>query len=593
MNAPLTRQTTPLSSLTLWEGNVRKHNTKGDLSALADSIQSVGLLQPLVIFNEDDKLYVAAGQRRLLALQMLQREDRIPADFPVSVTILDKEAALEASLAENVIREDMHPADKFQAFDALLKSGLNATEIGNKFGISVKEVDKLLALGRVAPTILDAFRADELDLDQVMAFTLTQDQEEQLQVWGRFKDLHSWQKNASQIKAALTHDEIRATDARVKIIGGVEAYEAAGGSVRRDLFDERNAGYLTDPELLEKLVAQAVDATRQALLKEGWSNVELLEDFTWQDRDKMVEEQGKRPALTDEQKQELTRLQAQRDEMDELYEANDEEFTDEQRDQYEQLETAITAIEDRPKKYSLATLNRSNAYIVVGHSGIEIYRGFTSKKAMPKKKGAAAEEEAATPAKSPYSAALTGELSTEVTGAIQAELAKNPKLALVALSFDIIRDVGRVTGVHFSKAWPRSDSPASRSLESTEEQTRGNLPQDEQQLWDWLKQQDFETLAKIIAPEIARTMDAKRHGTDRIRQELNVPLRTYFTPAAANYFGKIGKPQIVADLLDMGAIFPVDVKNFEQMKKAELAGRAETAAAEKPEWIPAPMRLDI
>jgi hypothetical protein len=49
------------------------------------------------------------------------------------------------------------------------------------------------------------------------------------------------------------------------------AYEAAGGYVRRDLFsDDENAGYIADAELLQKLVAQKLDATAAEVQAEGW-----------------------------------------------------------------------------------------------------------------------------------------------------------------------------------------------------------------------------------------------------------------------------------------------------------------------------------
>jgi len=48
---------------------------------------------------------------------------------------------------------------------------------------------------------------------------------------------------------------IPSTDKRVQFIGGLAAYEQDGGSVKRDLFDARKAGYALDGALVEKLAA--------------------------------------------------------------------------------------------------------------------------------------------------------------------------------------------------------------------------------------------------------------------------------------------------------------------------------------------------
>jgi ParB family chromosome partitioning protein len=69
--------------------------------------------------------------------------------------------------------------------------------------------------------------------------------------------------HARGIRAALTHGEVPSSDKRVRFIGK-EAYLAAGGTIRRDLFDEEDDFYAHDEALLETLVAarlkEAADA---------------------------------------------------------------------------------------------------------------------------------------------------------------------------------------------------------------------------------------------------------------------------------------------------------------------------------------------
>jgi ParB family chromosome partitioning protein len=78
------------------------------------------------------------------------------------------------------------------------------------------------------------------------------------------------------IRSALTADEIPDTDKRVQFIG-LDAYEQAGGTVRRDMFGEDI--YVQDVSLLEKLVAEKLAAA--AISAGGWKWVETVSDLDY------------------------------------------------------------------------------------------------------------------------------------------------------------------------------------------------------------------------------------------------------------------------------------------------------------------------
>src|SRR4029077_3158681 len=105
----------PLNKLTAWEGNVRKTQSKG-IDELAASIAAHGLLQSLVVRKDGKKFAVVAGNRRLAALASLQKAGKIAAGFEVPCQVIENGAdATEISLAENTVRENMHPADECDA----------------------------------------------------------------------------------------------------------------------------------------------------------------------------------------------------------------------------------------------------------------------------------------------------------------------------------------------------------------------------------------------------------------------------------------------------------------------------------------------
>ena len=102
----------PLNKLTAWTGNVRKVQNRGGIDALAASIKAHGLQQNLVVRKDGKKFTVVAGGRRLKALQQLAKAGDIQATFAVPCRITEADNATELSLAENVMREEMHPDRK-------------------------------------------------------------------------------------------------------------------------------------------------------------------------------------------------------------------------------------------------------------------------------------------------------------------------------------------------------------------------------------------------------------------------------------------------------------------------------------------------
>lgn len=64
------------------------------------------------------------------------------------------------------------------------------------------------------------------------------------------------------------------TDPRARFVG-VKAYTEAGGQIERDLFQPEHEGYLLDPEKLDRLVAEKLEALAEEVRGEGWKWVEI------------------------------------------------------------------------------------------------------------------------------------------------------------------------------------------------------------------------------------------------------------------------------------------------------------------------------
>lgn len=104
----------PLSKLVANRNTPRRVKPERDAhKMLVASIRAHGLLEPLVVRPENGHFRVIAGDRRLAALRTLHRGEDVPV--PCIVRKVDAEEAQGLSLAENFVRERMHPLDEAEA----------------------------------------------------------------------------------------------------------------------------------------------------------------------------------------------------------------------------------------------------------------------------------------------------------------------------------------------------------------------------------------------------------------------------------------------------------------------------------------------
>jgi ParB family chromosome partitioning protein len=99
-----------------------------------------------------------------------------------------------------------------------------------------------------------------------MAFTVTDDRKRQVDV---YRSLQGWQRDdARHIRGCLTDETTSGKDKLAKFVG-LEAYQAAGGRVRSDLFGEDV--YLEDTALLHRLAGEKLEAEAERLRQDGWA----------------------------------------------------------------------------------------------------------------------------------------------------------------------------------------------------------------------------------------------------------------------------------------------------------------------------------
>jgi ParB family transcriptional regulator, chromosome partitioning protein len=266
----------PLDKLVLSPTNVHKTPaTAAEDAELEASIRSKGILQNLVVHAADGGLYeVDAGGRRLKILQKLAAEGAIGADTKVPCKIEQAEDAVETSLMENTIRAAMHPADECAAMAAHIDAGAAIEDVATRFGVSENHVKQRLRLGKLAPELLDAFRAGDIGLELVTTFTLGADHAAQLAVWRRVK-ARSYVSPYS-VRRMLTQSAV-ALHSRLGLFVGPTAYEAAGGTIARDLFSGDEDGFMNDAALVQRLAIEKLEAKAEELRPQwAWTRAILV-----------------------------------------------------------------------------------------------------------------------------------------------------------------------------------------------------------------------------------------------------------------------------------------------------------------------------
>jgi len=599
--------TIPLSKLVPWSGNVRRTGASDGIEELAASIAALGLLQSLVVQPaKRGKYRVVAGQRRLLALKKLVADGILPKVHPVACLLAaDTADATELSLAENVVRAPMHPADQYEAFAKLIDDGASIADVAARFGLSEVAVQQRLKLGRLSPVILKAYRDGEIDLECAQAFTVTDDHEAQARV---YESLTDWNMQPHTIRRSLTEDEVLTSDKRVHFVG-LDAYRAAGGIIRQDLFSEEDEGYLFDVALLDRLVTDKLRAEATKLSAEGWKWVEHAPHADYQTLSQYGREHPVRAALSFDAQAELDRLS---EEYDALVDADDEDASE----RLDAIQEQIDALSETAESWSPETLAVAGAIVTIGHGGeLRIERGLVRKE---DRRDAKAVREGGTPTSETEDAPAVGlspklieDLTAEKSAGIAAELIGRPDVALAAVVHALLLDTfhpGNNThsclklrlqhpGLAFSMAKPDA-SKALSALTAEKDRLGDKVPGDPNALWDWCMGRSRDELLGCLAFIAASAVDATRHKgerpdsnrlvhADRLARAVELDMTAWYTPTAEGYFNRIRRSQIMNSVDEAkGGHGPA----LDKLKKTELAIRAEKAIAGTG-WLPEPLRV--
>jgi ParB family chromosome partitioning protein len=618
----------PLSRLRPSRRNVRK--TAGpSIEALAASIERVGLLQNLTVTlaSDGEHYEVVAGGRRCAALKLLAKKRRIAKDWEVPCLLVADSSARTASLTENVQREAMQPADQFEAFAALVAEGRPVEDIAADFGVTPLVVQRRLKLANVSPRLMADYRADALSLEQLMALAVTDDHVAQE---AAFYEAPEWQRSPAALRQRLTEREIGADHALVHFVG-LNAYTAAGGGIRRDLFadDEDTGTTLTDAALQERLVREKLEALAEPVHAEGWAWVEAVPHLSPAERQAFQNAPRTRrePTAREVRRMEVLQGRITRTDaaLEEAYDADDEDKAETLHQRHEALATELEAVQSQLSGHAPEVRAMAGAIVTLDREGQPLIHRRLLRDAEAKVLRAldAARQRAvsgrtpgddgsnsdgSTTGDAPHGAEhlsdrLAQRLSAHRTAALQIEFARQPQAALAALVHALVQQAlqggyrnALPLGLRMSLRdrledlapdWP--ESPAALALRELRQAWAERLPQEPGELLAVLLDKSQDELVQLLALCTAPAVDvvtsratASQPGAE-LAQALRLDMAAWWKPTADSYFQHVPKAAILNAVAQFA---PNEVPRLSKLKKAEIALEAERLA-EGSGWMPA------
>jgi len=313
--------------------------SKQENKALKASIKANGIKQNLVVVPEGEKYGVVAGGRRLAQLHELLAEGDIASSFLVPCMVEKAENIRAISLSEN-IKASMHPADEFVAFQGMVDEGKKVADIANEFGISQALVKKRLKMAGVSAELLDFYRQGKIDLEHIMAFTVTDDIERQMAC---YTELSTHYMSVHGIRNFLLDTALLTSHGMVKLVT-LKAFKKAGGTTTTDLFED--ATYINERELIETLALDILNKNAKPLVKQWkWVDV-VLSANSYRDYETLLTADfvGVPEKL-------ITDLKAKEDALETLEDKNYADWTDEDEDLETQLHGEIETLENEREQY--------------------------------------------------------------------------------------------------------------------------------------------------------------------------------------------------------------------------------------------------
>jgi len=147
-------------------GQPRQDFDEEELEALAESIATHGVVQPLTVRQLESGYYqIIAGERRWRAARQAGLQE-----VPAVIIEADDKKTMELALIENLQRQDLNPIEEALGYQTLIQEyGMTQEETAKQVGKSRPAVANALRLLALQPDVLDMVRSGALSAGHARA----------------------------------------------------------------------------------------------------------------------------------------------------------------------------------------------------------------------------------------------------------------------------------------------------------------------------------------------------------------------------------------------------------------------------------------
>lgn len=246
----------------------REHFDEETLASLTASIAEVGVIQPIVVRENDDGGYeLIAGERRLRAA----KRANLPS-IPALVRGVDDLSSLETAVVENLHRQDLNALEEAAAYQQLIEDfGLTQDQVATRVGRSRSAVANTIRLLQLPPTVQRLVAENQISAGHARALLSTPDRAEQESLAKRIVEESL---TVRQVEEALKGDDAEGADG-----GGQEQTDEPTTAATPTPSPSSGDDILAEPGVLELEELLAARLSTRVAVKLGKGPGKLVIDF--------------------------------------------------------------------------------------------------------------------------------------------------------------------------------------------------------------------------------------------------------------------------------------------------------------------------
>jgi ParB family chromosome partitioning protein len=178
----------------------RREFSDDKLNELAESIRIHGIIQPLIVRENNGRYQLIAGERRLRASKIVGL-----TSVPVVIHPLSDQSMMEVALVENLQREDLNPIEEAEAYRRLINEfNLTQDELAQKMGKSRPAIANILRLLNLPQPIQHDLSSGILTMGHARTILALKTPDDQNRIWARIKEKQLSVRETEELIKKLT-----------------------------------------------------------------------------------------------------------------------------------------------------------------------------------------------------------------------------------------------------------------------------------------------------------------------------------------------------------------------------------------------------